>query len=77
MTDIVTRLLLVAGEDFTARDCRVTNPRITARESIEIANYIKSLKDDLDFFLEQSYIIEHMQDHEKMRSLREKYGMSY
>ena len=31
---------------------------------------------DLIFMLEQSYIIEHMQDHEKMKVLRKKYGVS-
>lgn len=32
---------------------------------------------DLHFFLEQSLIIEHKQDHEKMRKLRKEYGYDY
>lgn len=32
---------------------------------------------DLHFFLEQSIVIEHKQDHEKMRKLRREYGYDY
>ena len=32
---------------------------------------------DLHFFLEQSIIIEHKQDHEKMRKLRKEYGYDF
>jgi len=47
MSDIIKRITSVAGEDFNSRDCRVTNPHITARESIELANYIVALEADL------------------------------
>lgn len=33
--------------------------------------------EDLKFFLEQSIIIEHRQDHEKMRKLRKEYGYDF
>lgn len=36
---------------------------------------LETLKVDLDFFLEQSIIIEHRQDHERMRQIRKKYGL--
>lgn len=42
--DVLKRLESVVGEDFNSRECRVTNPRITARESIEIADYVKDLE---------------------------------
>ena len=37
----------------------------------------ETLKKDLQFFIDQSVIIEHKQDHETMRKLREKYGFEY
>ena len=42
------RLENCAGQDFDSRDCRVTNPHITARESIEIADYIAELEAERD-----------------------------
>ena len=36
----ITRLTDVAGQDFNSRKCRVRSPHITARDSIEIGNYI-------------------------------------
>jgi hypothetical protein len=42
--NVIERLKAVAGEDFNSRECRVTNPRITARESIEIADYIVQIE---------------------------------
>lgn len=38
---------------------------------------IQDMWKDLEFFLEQSNIIEHMQDHKRMLELREKYGMGW
>ena len=38
----ITRLTKLAGQDFNSPKCRVTNTHITARESIEIGNYIVS-----------------------------------
>jgi len=43
----VQRLIEVAGQDFTAYSCRVTNPNITARESIVIGDYIVKLQAEL------------------------------
>jgi hypothetical protein len=40
-------------------------------------NQINEMQSDLQFLLEQSIIIEHKQDHTKMRELREKYGFEY
>ena len=36
----ITRLTNLAGQDFTNPKCRVRSPHITARESIEIGDYI-------------------------------------
>jgi len=43
----VQRLIEKAGQDFTAYGCRVTNPHITARESIVIGDYIVELQAEL------------------------------
>lgn len=53
MSDLIKRIISVAGEDFDSRDCRVTNPHITARESIELANYIVALQAELKSVLAQ------------------------
>lgn len=42
--EVAHRVLRVAGENFDSRDCRVTNPHITARESIVLADYITLLE---------------------------------
>lgn len=52
--DVLKRLENIAGEDFDSRECRVTNPRITARDSIEIANYVKALEHKL-WLTERAY----------------------
>ena len=36
----ITRLTDVAGQDFNNSKCRVRSPHITARDSIEIGDYI-------------------------------------
>jgi hypothetical protein len=36
----IKRLTKLAGEDFSSSKCRVRNPQITARDSIEIGSYI-------------------------------------
>jgi hypothetical protein len=36
----IKRLTKLAGEDFSSSKCRVRNPHITARDSIEIGSYI-------------------------------------
>lgn len=52
--DVLKRLEPIVGENFDSRECRVTNPRITARESIEIADYVKDLERRL-WLVEQAY----------------------
>ena len=46
----ITRLTSIAHEDFNDRRCRVTNPRITARESIEIGKYIVDLQQQVAYY---------------------------
>lgn len=46
--EVAKRLENRAGQDFDSRDCRVTNPHITARESIELADYIAALEAERD-----------------------------
>ena len=45
---VAKRLEQCAGQDFESRDCRVTNPHITARESIELADYIAAIEAERD-----------------------------
>lgn len=73
MKNVVRRVLEVAGKDFNDPKCRVTNPHITARESVELANYIKELQDDLEFLLEQHLLNDSDQDFNKIIFLKEKY----
>lgn len=44
--NVVQRVIAVAGENFDSRGCRVTNPYITARESIELGDYIVALEEE-------------------------------
>ena len=41
---VVSRIKSRAGQDFNDLKCRVRNPHITARESIQIADYIVGLE---------------------------------
>ncbi len=41
---LIERIKAVAGQDFDSYSCRVRNPHITARQSIEIADYIVVLE---------------------------------
>lgn len=45
--------------------------------SLDDIRRIVELESDLRFFLEQSMIIEHEQDHETIQKLRDKYGMEW
>lgn len=63
------RLALAA----TARD----NGEQREAESLALQAQVAELKEELEFFLEQSIIIEHKQDHDKMRNLRKKYGYEF
>lgn len=51
--EVVQRVLRVAGENFDSRDCRVTNPHITARESIVLADYITHLEAQNKYLLDR------------------------
>lgn len=46
MTNLIERIKSVAGQDFDSYGCRVRNPHITARQSIEIADYIVKLEQE-------------------------------
>lgn len=59
----ITRLTKLAGQDFTNPKCRVRSPHITARESIEIGDYIVAqqkrigeLEQQVEFEMEQKAI---------------------
>lgn len=43
---LIERIKAVAGQDFDSYGCRVRNPHITARQSIEIADYIVELEQE-------------------------------
>lgn len=43
MSNVIERVTALAGQKFDSRECRVTNPHITARESIELADHIVAL----------------------------------
>lgn len=45
---LIERIKAVAGQDFDSYGCRVRNPHITARQSIEIADYIVELEKERD-----------------------------
>lgn len=46
----ITRLTSIAHENFDDRKCRVSNPHITARESIEIGKYIVDLQQQVEYY---------------------------
>ena len=50
---VAKRLEQCIGQDFDSRDCRVTNPNITARESIALADYIAAVEGERDAALAQ------------------------
>ncbi len=61
------------GEKWQCDMCKkVTLPLADAQYTL---NVIQHLYNDLKFMLDQSKIIEHMQDHTKMRELCKKYGV--
>lgn len=49
--DCIERLKKVAGQNYDDPKCRVRNPNITARESIEIGNHIVILEEALKQFI--------------------------
>jgi hypothetical protein len=46
--NVVKRLRRYEGKSMSGRN-RPTNPHITAREAIELADYIKSMRERVDF----------------------------
>lgn len=53
---------------------KVSLPLVDAQYTLNVINH---LHNDLTFMLQQSLIIEHKQDQQKMRELRKKYGVDY
>lgn len=55
------------------------DPKVTLKlpDAERLVLEMEAMWEDLEFFLEQSKIIEHTQDHKRMRELREKYGMDW
>lgn len=55
------------------------DPKVTLKlpDAERLVLEVEAMWKDLEFFIEQSVIIEHKQDHKRMRELREKYGMSW
>ena len=56
---VAKRLEQCLDQDFDSRDCRVTSPHITARESIELADYIAALEAERDAALAQVDQLQH------------------
>lgn len=50
---------------------------LEVEENIKAQGEIDELRKDLQFFMEQSVIIEHKQDHKQLRKLREKHGFGF
>ena len=50
---------------------------LAAAERDHYKSLVAEFEEELNFFLEQSIIIEHRQDHDKMRKLRKKYGYDF
>jgi DNA-binding transcriptional MerR regulator len=83
MSDFLETYRIFKESDF--RDIDMQNAfrrKITVGKVINIlqeneknAEHIAELEQDLNFMLEQSVVIEHKQDHEKMYKLRKKYGL--
>lgn len=55
------------------------DPKVTLKlaDAERLVLDVEAMRKDLEFFIEQSVIIEHKQDHKRMRELREKYGMGW
>ena len=65
--------------DVNRSGMQTGDPKVTLKlpDAERLVLEMEAMWEDLEFFLEQSNIIEHMQDHKRMRELREKYGMGW
>ena len=74
---LVIKKLTRAIDSVPTGGMRTGNPKVTLplADAQYTVNVLNHLYNDLTFMLEQSKIIEHMQDHSKMRELRKKYGI--
>lgn len=75
--ELVINRLTKAIDNVPKGGMQTGNPKVTLplADAQYTLNVIQHLHNDLKFMLEQSKIIEHMQDHMKMRELRKKYGV--
>lgn len=75
--ELVIKKLTRAIDNVPKGGMQTGNPKVTLQlaDAQYTLNTIQHLHKDLAFMLEQSLIIEHMQDHTKMRELRKKYGL--
>ncbi len=78
-TELVIKKLTRAMNDVPKGGMQTGSPkvRLALADAQYTINVINHLHDDLKFMLEQSLIIEHKQDHLKMRELRKKYGVNH
>lgn len=76
-TELVIKKLTRAIDGVPKGGMQTGNPKVTLplADAQYTLNVIQHLYNDLKFMLDQSKIIEHMQDHTKMRELRKKYGV--
>lgn len=51
--------------------------KAASKKASEMVQRYDDMKEDIQFFLEQSVIIEHRQDHKKMEALRKKYNFEW
>lgn len=78
-TDLVIKKLTRAIDNVPKGGMQTGNPKVSlpladAQYTLSVINHLYT---DLTFMLEQSIIIEHKQDHDKMRELCKKYGVNY
>lgn len=77
-TELVIKKLTRAIDNSPKSGMQTGSPKVKL-DTVDVQytiNVINHLHGDLKFMLEQSLIIEHMQDHDKMRELRKKYGVN-
>lgn len=65
--------------DINRGGMQTGDPKVTLKlpDAERLVLDVEAMRKDLEFFIEQSVIIEHKQDHKRMRELREKYGMGW
>lgn len=78
-TQLIIKKLTRAIDNVPKGGMQTGNPKVSLSlaDAQYTLNVINHLSTDLTFMLKQSLIIEHMQDHTKMRELRKKYGVDY